>query len=148
MARENPAKNTAEEPRIVVDIQYNTVCQPSGPDIAQPVILILANAAGYRLLAKRFESMAHRGRGQPDAWSDPEDHLHVSMHDDGFDPELSSNLEFRLGVLNDENADAVIERYDLAGRPHRHACMTRWFQSMVDGASREIALWEPADDTE
>ncbi len=128
-----------DEPRIVVDIQYGLTCQESGPDIAQPVILILANAGGYLHQARTFEAMAHRKGGPPEPWADPDDHAHISMYDKPFDRELSGNLEFRLGVLNSQNLAAVTERYGLASESSHHGCMTRWFRSMVESAESEIA---------
>ncbi len=86
---------------------------------AYPVLVMVANAAGWRKLASEFRAMARR-RPRPDDDLDPDDHMHINF---GWwsDNRLSDEVELRLGLLTPENRAAVFRKYGISARSRQRS---------------------------
>ena len=101
-----------------------------------PVIVILANKAGWQYLAQRCRWMATR-RGIPRDPHNPDDHSHLSSRDCDANSRLTDEIEFRLGIITTSNRKAVMKRYGITARSRRRGSLIPRFERLIRLAKEE-----------
>ncbi len=85
-----------------------------------PELLLLANREGFRELASLFTQLSERQIDNKCAdHGDPDDHTHLSFKFGPCNTQLSDRIEFRFGLLTDENRVAVFQKYEIGEHAHR-----------------------------
>lgn len=103
-------KNKAQ---IIIRQRYN-INATGKKEFATPVIHILATRKGFRFLANFFQALAETKIPQQSADSDPDNHAHLSTGQNAvFDPSLSDELEFRVGLITPSNRKRTLKKYTI-----------------------------------
>ena len=102
-------------------IKRSSMVDATGDEpVSVPELLLLANREGFRELAELFTQLAERQIDDQCAnHSDPDDHVHLSFKFGPFNTHLSDRIEFRFGLLTDENRAAVFQKYEIGEHAHR-----------------------------
>lgn len=110
-------------------------------EVPIPEVLILANAAGYRYLARVFQYMADRRaalRSDPD--NDPDDHEHLFDYPGCcVDQTISDRIEFRMGTLSPANRRAVLDRYGITAGSAKRGSLVERYRSRLEAVERFFA---------
>ena len=106
-------------------IKRTSVIDATGDSpISVPELLLLANREGFRELAALYTQLAERQIDDKCAdHGDPDDHTHLSFKFGPCNIQLSDRIEFRFGLLTDENRVAVFKKYEIGESANRaHSC--------------------------
>ena len=128
-----------EQPEIIMKEYAYAVTKWDGDEAIedhQPEIVILANREGFQWLSDYFGELAHRDWHASDGEMDPDDHDHLEMSRPPFNQELSDRYEIRVGVIDEVNREAVMEKYDISPeRAHKYALIERC-RRLIESAER------------
>src|SRR3954469_7401400 len=100
------------KPELIVKQKFY-VDSTGDVEYAVPLVLLLGNREGLRELGEWLLRVAERGPKTGGIDTDPDDHQHLSSESAPFNPALSDELEFRVGILSEATRDATLKRYDI-----------------------------------
>ena len=124
-----------EKPEIILKLQFE-VDATTDMSVAVPEVLLLANRAGFKRLAKYFNNLAKRLRPSADG-GDPDDHQHLPdiwEHAEEINHELSDRIAFRLGILSVENREHALGKYGISKDAAAQGCLTERFPILIEEA--------------
>ncbi|SFI65724.1 Imm32 family immunity protein [Planctomicrobium piriforme] len=129
------------EPEVIVKLAF-LINATGDVGYAVPEIHILGNKAGLLQLANALRSMAESVPRPDLANCDPDDHRHFGTQaewDKPFNNQLSDELEFRLGILTEENRDLVLQKYRITPASRATGSLVARYRSQADAAEKSEA---------
>lgn len=117
----------AHKPQVIVKLSRLLAQQPQRV-VAIPDIVLIANAAGFRALARCLQKWARvaakleSGTGVVCPW----DHRSYSMAGEPFDSVRSDQVEFRIAALDPRCKQEIIERFDATPERAKRGDMSSW----------------------
>ncbi len=100
------------KPEIIVKQQY-LVNATGDVAYAVPEILLIGNREGFRQLGEWFLEVSLHEPDPKLIDCDPDDHQHMGTGYAPFNPALSDELEFRVGILTESNRDRVLSKHGI-----------------------------------
>ena len=100
---------------------------------------MLGNREGLRELGKCLLKLALREPDPDHSDWDPDDHQHAPSKYAPFNPILSDELEFRLGILTNANRERVLDKYDIRESTRESGDMATRYRRQADSAEKSVA---------
>jgi hypothetical protein len=120
-------------PELIFKKGFNINCTGDEP-YPMPELLILGNKAGLRWLARQLQREAESTRTSDDPRCDPDDHRLVSTMMTEVNRELSDEMELRIGLIDDRNRDAVLQKYDITPETRKSGSLIDQYESDIEHA--------------
>lgn len=95
-----------------------------------PELSLLANADGFRYLARLFDYVANEAKQN----DDPDFHLHLGRREPPFNGRLSDDVELRIGILPPGNRREVYLRYGISRAARKKGDMATYLMKLVKDA--------------
>lgn len=122
-------KASCSKPEFIFKETY-AVSAVRRPEYPCPVLVLLANRAGWLQLAAACRRMAKR-RGFPGDALDPDDHCHLYP---ALSDRLSDKVEIRAGILTPTNRKAVFKRYGISLRTRKRGSLIPRYKELIRSA--------------
>ena len=98
-----------------------------------PEILIVANKDGFRWLSRYFAWLAELSVTEFQLKvGDSDNHQHLTTDQPPINPELSAQLEMRLGILTPEGRETTLKKYGLTPQNRQQGSLFDQFGRILD----------------
>jgi hypothetical protein len=122
------------KPEVIVKQQY-LIDATGDMDYAVPEILLLGNREGLRELGQWLLDLAEKEPNPEHSEWDPDDHQHAPTRFAPFNPALSDELEFRVGILSEANRDRVLHKYGISESTRQSGDLAARYRRQADAVS-------------
>lgn len=95
-----------------------------------PLLLILANQAGFLWLSRFFARCARKSSANMPEY-DPENHEHLDLFNKEISRIHSDEMGFRLGILTEKNRRAVFKKFDIGRHQPARGDLIRQYQRQI-----------------
>ena len=125
------------KPEVIVRQAYQ-IDATGDVEYAVPVILLVGNREGLRELGERLLQIAEREPNPDDIDWDPDDHQHLPSKYPPFNPRLSDELEFRVGIITRANRKVVLEKYGISAATRQEGDLATRYRRQANDAEKAV----------